>query len=662
MSAKVSFFNLTQSSTQVDPVQEVKREEADTTVTSQQVLDPQALQEENKSLREELVRVQTQLQQWQQSPLLTRNDTGLQENGHFLKDNDLIRRIPSLKNIVDPTSAVTIFVPVEEGENLEFKIPQESLSYFFAKYKQMQSDENPSFKGVVNRELVLVGKDADGKIIHYHPDAVSHVLFYIFAASRNFRTDLGYMPLAEHPDRKLMLSILEDVLDLAEQNRISELEKECLNLIKREVENTPNFLIYFFDLSAAFENLEIANVLSNAIRNNSWSPEQRLRAFAELLEFGNKLLDFSNFTNTAIVYRIADTFFSLIDKEALVFKDALLLKQACQFYLQSLAWMNSLSCCRPTNCGVSLHRYLDKQSELKEPETLAVRYLYSLFRDQDVTKILEVNPQYLYGFAFRTMKYRLDEFDAALKEHDHALSVFEDDPLILTLRAQLRIEQLKNQSSANQDPSNLALQLNLALEDLNKAIERYPNFAAALGARGIIYAEKRQFDLALTDLNKAIELFPDEHTLRTRGRIYFEQCNDNLALQDLSRAIDLYSHDVASRSFRCEIYIKQGKADLAFQDVNVVMAGVSKKDKPAAYVMRGNIYRLKGDFSAALKDLNYAIDLNANNPGAYRVRSRVYDELDRKEEAFEDKQMQLYLESLQNGQVKFRNYFRVLFT
>ena len=52
-------------------------------------------------------------------------------------------------------------------------------------------------------------------------------------------------------------------------------------------------------------------------------------------------------------------------------------------------------------------------------------------------------------------------------------------------------------------------QLDRAIEDFNKAIELYPDYAHVYVSRGYVYSRKGQYDKAIINFNKAVELYPD---------------------------------------------------------------------------------------------------------------------------------------------------------
>jgi beta-lactamase regulating signal transducer with metallopeptidase domain len=87
-------------------------------------------------------------------------------------------------------------------------------------------------------------------------------------------------------------------------------------------------------------------------------------------------------------------------------------------------------------------------------------------------------------------------------------------------------------------------QIEDAVADFNKAIEIYPDYAAAYQNRGSVYCFQGRFDDAVSDYNKAIDINPDlSASYIDRGSIYQLQGKIDDAISDFSRALALNPED-----------------------------------------------------------------------------------------------------------------------
>jgi tetratricopeptide (TPR) repeat protein len=166
-------------------------------------------------------------------------------------------------------------------------------------------------------------------------------------------------------------------------------------------------------------------------------------------------------------------------------------------------------------------------------------------------------------------------------------------------------------------------QLDLAIQDYNKAIEIDPKLPDPYNGRGNAYTEKGQFDLAIHDYSKAIELDPKLAVAYfNRGLAYAVKGRLDLAVQDFNKAIEFNPKGVDAYNNRGNAYQAQGQLDLAMQDYNKAME-LDPKDAQA-YLGRGAAYYLKGQFDLAMHDYSKAIELDPQLAQAYAFRGNAY--------------------------------------
>jgi tetratricopeptide (TPR) repeat protein len=133
-------------------------------------------------------------------------------------------------------------------------------------------------------------------------------------------------------------------------------------------------------------------------------------------------------------------------------------------------------------------------------------------------------------------------------------------------------------------------QYDRAIQDLDQAIRRDPNYALAFQSRGTAYSLKGQYERAIGDFNQAIRLDPNSAaSFYGRGDTYNVQGQYERAIQDFDRAIRL-------------------KPDLA----PIFFA--------ATFHERGLAYAGKGQYDRALQDYDQAIRLYPNLAQAFYDR------------------------------------------
>lgn len=120
-------------------------------------------------------------------------------------------------------------------------------------------------------------------------------------------------------------------------------------------------------------------------------------------------------------------------------------------------------------------------------------------------------------------------------------------------------------------------------------IAKKPNNAVAYYKRGKAYLSEVEYDLALIDLNKAIEINPYySAAYLSRGFIYGEKKRDDLAIEEYSKAISIDSSYPLAYSYRAYMYNKTGHYDLAIKDCDNAIEINPKYAK--AYFIKGTAY------------------------------------------------------------------------
>ncbi len=175
--------------------------------------------------------------------------------------------------------------------------------------------------------------------------------------------------------------------------------------------------------------------------------------------------------------------------------------------------------------------------------------------------------------------------------------------------------------------------LDSALADFSRVIERTSNNAEAFHFRGRVLGLKGEYDQAISDLTKALELGP-RNALHPMRRL--AQMTRNRDENEDPGADDTPSRDPLATIHisRAEIYEKTAQFRLALKDLSDAIA--IAPDNAEAHRRRGAIYLETGRINQAIADLSKAIELDPDNPLAYQNRGAAYARRRRYHRAFSD--------------------------
>ena len=175
----------------------------------------------------------------------------------------------------------------------------------------------------------------------------------------------------------------------------------------------------------------------------------------------------------------------------------------------------------------------------------------------------------------------------------------------------------------------------LALGDLNKAIQLRPDYAEALSNRGVILSDQKKLNEGLNDLNKAIELRPNyPDALNNRGLILMELSKYPEALSDFNRAIELRPTYAEAYYNRGLLFMNQNKNEQAVKDYDKALE--LRPGYSEAIINRSIILKSGDNAEKKLADYNKAIEANPNDPRLYYNRGLAMMGLSRNTEAILD--------------------------
>jgi Tfp pilus assembly protein PilF len=116
-------------------------------------------------------------------------------------------------------------------------------------------------------------------------------------------------------------------------------------------------------------------------------------------------------------------------------------------------------------------------------------------------------------------------------------------------------------------------QFDSALEIFNRVLEIDPNYIKALEARAVIYIQKNELELAQNDLEKAINIEPENARLYFRlGQIYYRKKDLDKALELFTKAIDLEPTYPAAYMARSQVLREKGLEEAADLELDKAVA------------------------------------------------------------------------------------------
>ncbi len=177
--------------------------------------------------------------------------------------------------------------------------------------------------------------------------------------------------------------------------------------------------------------------------------------------------------------------------------------------------------------------------------------------------------------------------------------------------------------------------LNEALSDLTRAIQLDSNYSFAIGGRGETYRLMGRMDDAIADFDRALQINPNYgFALASRGEAYRNKGMHDNSISDFSRAIQLDPNYSFAYGGRGETYRRMGRMDDALADFNKAIQ--LDPNYAFAYGSRGEIQRTKGFLDRSVSDFSRAIQIDPNYAFAYGGRGETYRRQDKIDSALRD--------------------------
>lgn len=203
----------------------------------------------------------------------------------------------------------------------------------------------------------------------------------------------------------------------------------------------------------------------------------------------------------------------------------------------------------------------------------------------------------------------------ALEQLDKAIAKFPKYGRLRTLKAQVLLYEGRTDA---------------ALEHVNQAIELDDADAEAYWLRGVARHYRKQLDDAIADFNRVLELEEHNQALRvravgSRGIALVDKGRLTEGLHDLDQAIEARPSAVAERQFRAIAQLALNKPEAARADIEHVLRVDS--NNALSWRLLGQLRLATGTAAEALTALDRSITLNAKDPAAYRYRADAHRRL-----------------------------------
>jgi tetratricopeptide (TPR) repeat protein len=170
-----------------------------------------------------------------------------------------------------------------------------------------------------------------------------------------------------------------------------------------------------------------------------------------------------------------------------------------------------------------------------------------------------------------------------------------------------------------------------AIKDFDRALMLAPTYSAAFANRASASFRLGDRDAALADYSRAIELSPQSvSALNGRGLVHATAERPHAAIRDFTRAVTVDARFAAGYRNRAAAKAVTERTDDAIEDLSRAIAFDGKSVE--SHLLRAEAYLDAGNAASALKDFNRAIELAPRSAPAYAGRALALA----KAEAFDD--------------------------
>jgi len=162
-----------------------------------------------------------------------------------------------------------------------------------------------------------------------------------------------------------------------------------------------------------------------------------------------------------------------------------------------------------------------------------------------------------------------------------------------------------------------------ALEELEKAISLYPEFALALNEMGTQFLQLNQLDKAAESFQSAIKFAPDAFLPRLNyGYVLLQERKYVEAESELRRALEKNESSVLAHLYRARVLIKMQRGDEAETELHRALA-LGGDEANMAHRYLGALYIERGEKERAVGELETYLRLMPNAPDAGQIREII---------------------------------------
>lgn len=173
----------------------------------------------------------------------------------------------------------------------------------------------------------------------------------------------------------------------------------------------------------------------------------------------------------------------------------------------------------------------------------------------------------------------------------------------------------------------------IAIANLDRAIEAEPGYGFAYNERGVLYDMSGKHDKALRDFTLAIEKSPNQaYAYNNRGYVYAGMGVYDEALADFDKAVELNpSYSIAYYNRGCIYGSQMGMYEKAIS--SFIRAIEINPEYDSAYLDRGICYMMQKNYASAVADIDKALEINPRNGRALWHRALCLDASGKKDDA-----------------------------
>ncbi|MBU2582941.1 MAG: tetratricopeptide repeat protein [Alphaproteobacteria bacterium] len=220
------------------------------------------------------------------------------------------------------------------------------------------------------------------------------------------------------------------------------------------------------------------------------------------------------------------------------------------------------------------------------------------------------------------------------------------------------VELFPEYAATYNNRGNLLLALGLpneALKDFNRALVLAPGYAAAYNNRAGALMQIGKPQQAIRDFTQAVKLLPSAAApLAGRGRAHMTLGRPHAAIRDFSRAVGSDARYAAGYRSRAEAKLKVGHYEEAIEDLSRAIA--FDVTNAGAHLLRGDAYLSSGNFEAAIADFTRFVELRPKEAQGYEMRGLAHTMAEVSEAALADLNRAIELDQRSARAFAFRAY------